>query len=79
LWLNGGEGNRLFDFAAVGWQDMAAETPISNGLVVDIGLRFGQEGLETVGDSQLFGTGAGGFSAPCDSIKAGRGKSSVKD
>jgi len=59
LWLNGGEGNRLFDFAAVGWQDMAAETPISNGLVVDIGLRFGQEGLETVGDSQLFGAGAG--------------------
>lgn len=38
---------------------MAAETPVGNGLVVDIGLRFGQEGLKTVGYPQLFGTGAG--------------------
>lgn len=59
MWLNGGESGRLFDFAAIGWQDMAAEAPVGNGLVVDIDLRFGQKGLETMGDSQLFGAGAG--------------------
>ena len=38
---------------------MAAEAPVGNGLIVDIGLRLGQKGLEILTDTQLFRTGAG--------------------